>query len=339
MIKSGIIGVGKWGKNHVRVQRESPQFDLKVISDIQTDNLKKFKQIYQLNITKDNQKVLSNPEIQAVTVCTPSDTHYEIVKECLNAGKHVLVEKPMTLHSKEARELKQLAENLGLVLMVGHIFRYNNAIKYIKDRIKDGTLGKIFFIISNRFGMRIPRNDSGAIFNYAIHDLDILSDILNIPYPTEMSTFGGYFYNQQLEDVAFISTKYETGTIGQISVSWLTPMKTREIIVVGEKKSISLDSLSQDLMIFDKGIIPKYSDFGTFTWATREGDVLLPKIDKAEPLKLEYEDFYAAITQKKPPDSSADVGIRAIEMVEAAILSMNEKKVIFFNDFLKEKFK
>ncbi len=337
MINIAVIGIGQWGKNHVRVLKESMQFNLKVIVDVKQVNVEKYQQIYQVNTSKDYHSVLSDADIQAVTICTPSDTHYKFVKESLEAGKHVLVEKPLTLCSKEARELKDLAEELDLTLMVGHIFRYNNAIKFIKEKIKHGDLGKIFFMTSNRFGLRVPRNDSGAIFNYAIHDLDILSDVLDIPYPTELSTFGGTFFNNQLEDVAFISTKYHTGTIGQISVSWLTPMKTRNIVVVGEKKSITLNSLSQDLMIYDKGIIPKYSDFGTFTWATREGDILLPKIEKEEPMKLEYADFHDAIEKKKKPVASAEVGVRAIEMVEAAVESMKEKKVINFDDFLKRK--
>jgi len=335
MVNIAVIGIGEWGKNHVRVLKEIKEFNLSSICDVNDKSLEKMKELYKIKVIKNYREIIEDDNVQAVTICTPSDTHYQIAKQALEAKKHVLVEKPITLNSNEAKELIEIATENQLVLMVGHIFRYNNALNYLRDKIKSDELGKIYYLTSNRFGLRVPRKDSGVIFNYAIHDIDILNFLLEKQYPLEVSVMGSSFFNQELEDVAFISLLYDDGILGQISVSWLPPKKTRDVAVIAEKKSIYVNTLTQELSIFDTGIVPKYSDLGTFTWITKEGDELRPRIENQEPLKEELRDFYHAITQKVKPKADAEIGLTVVQTAEACLLSMKSKRTIIMEEFLK----
>ena len=334
MVNIAVIGIGAWGKNHVRVLKELKEFNLCYICDVNEKNIDKMKELYHIQSSNDYTKILEDNKINAVTICTPSTTHYQIVKEALEARKHVFVEKPITLNSKEVKELIEIAKEYQLIMMVGHIFRYNNALNYLRELIQNNKLGKIYYLTSNRFGLRVPRKDSGVIFNYAIHDIDIFHYLLNQNYPIEVSAMSSTFLSDNLEDIAFISLRYKDNIIGQISVSWLPPKKTRDLTVIAEKKSVYIDTLSQECSIFNTGIIPKYSDFGTFTWITKEGDEIRPRIDRKEPMKEEFRDFYRAISKNIPPNANAEIGLRAIQVVEACLLSVKTKKTINFDQFL-----
>ncbi|MDD1777556.1 MAG: Gfo/Idh/MocA family oxidoreductase [Candidatus Helarchaeota archaeon] len=332
MVNIAVIGIGEWGKNHVRVVKEIKDFNLSCICDVNDKNLEKMKEIHKIKTITDYREILENDDIKAVTICTPSDTHYKIAKQALEAQKHVLVEKPITLNSNEAKELIEIAKENQLVLMVGHIFRYNNALNYLREKIKSKELGKIYYLTSNRFGLRVPRKDSGVIFNYAVHDIDILDFLLEKQYPLEVSVMGSNFFNEGLEDVAFISLLYDDGVVGQISVSWLPPKKTRDVSVIAEKKSIYINTLTQEVSIFDTGIVPKYSDLGTFSWITKEGDELRPRIENQEPLKEELRDFYRAITKKVKPKADAEVGLTVVQTAEACLLSIKNKKTVVIQE-------
>ncbi len=325
-INMGVIGAGPWGKNHIRVYKELEETNLKAISDTDETKLKDIDQ--DIKITKNYKDILQNKDINAISICTPASTHFEIAKEALLAGKHTLVEKPLTTNSKEAEELIKLAKEKNLILAVGQIFRFDPSILKIKEEVKKGIFGKIYSISLTRMGLKKPREDIGAILNYAVHDLDIMCDILEKKYPTEITAIAIHPLKRKYEDLAIISTKFDNSTLGYCQVSWLIPKKIREFWLIGEKKSAYIDPISFELEIFEAGIVPKYDNFNKFRLIKKEGPSYKLKIEKKEPLKEEIKHFIDCIKNKKEPVISGEVGLRTIKMVEAALKSVKEKRTI-----------
>jgi len=327
-INVGVIGAGPWGKNHIRIYQEIENVSLKAVSDIKEDILKNLKQTSKFITTPDYKKIISDPSVDAVSICTPASMHFEIAKEALLAEKNVLVEKPLTINSKEAEELVEIAKEKGLILAVGQIFRFDPTILKIKQDIEKGDFGKVYSISLARMGLKNPREDVGAILNYAVHDLDIMCDVLGKEYPVELTATTAHPLKREYEDLAIISAKFDDGTLGYCQVSWLIPKKIREFWLIGEKKSAHIDPINLELEIFEAGIVPKYEDFGTFKLITKESKSHKPKIEKKEPLKEEIKHFIDCVENKKKPIICGGVGLRTIKMAEAALLSAKEKRTV-----------
>lgn len=254
--------------------------------------------------------------------------HYKIAKEALLDGKNVLVEKPFTTDSKHAEELIKIAEEKGLVLAVGQVFRFDPAMLKIKEEIAKNTFGNVYSISLTRMGLKQPRGDVGAILNYAVHDLDIMCDILNEKYPKEITAITTHPLKREYEDLAIVSARFGNGTLGYCQVSWLIPKKIREFWLIGEKRSAHVDPINFELEIFEAGIVPKYEDFGAFKLITKEGQSSKPKLEKKEPLKEEIKHFIHCVENKERPIIDGEVGLRTIKMAEAAIKSAKEKRTI-----------
>ena len=327
MINIAVIGTGPWGKNHVRVYNEIDTANLKYVCDLNKDSLNKLKLKDYTKKTSDYKEVVNDPNVDGVSICVPASFHYKITKEFLCAGKNVLVEKPLCLSSKEAKDLIKIAENNKLHLMVGHIFRFNPAILKIKEIIKTGELGKIYFISLSRLGLTKPREDCGAILNYAVHDFDILCDILDKKLATEITANTTNCLNREFEDIAIISLKYGD-VLGLIEASWLTPKKRRDLWIIGEKKSAYIDTINFEIQIYDSGIIPQYNSLGEFQHITHEGDIHKISTDNKEPLKSELEHFIECIKNDNIPLTNGYVGLRSILMAEIALKSAKEKRTI-----------
>ena len=327
-LEVGVIGTGTWGKNYVRILNELESVNLKKIADIEESSLKKLSGTYNVGWTTDYKDLLSDKDITAVCVCSPASTHYTIVKDCLIAKKHVLVEKPIAVSSKEGEELARIAKEQDRILMVGHVFRFNPGVLRLKEEIKKGTFGKIRFIYGSRMGLMTPRNDCGVITDFALHDFDTFCFLLDA-YPKEVTAVASSYNNSGFEDVGFCTLKFEDNIIANIGVSWLTPKKVRDLWVIGEKCSASLDYLSQVVEIYNKGIVPEYDSFGEFKLLTKqEGDCIKPFIPVKEPLKEEISHFLdCVITQKKPFTSSA-IGIKVVKIIEACYRSLRKKSTI-----------
>lgn len=314
-INLAIVGTGEWGKNHIRVSRELGV--LRKICDIDETRLKYFKSFYGVDYTKSFDEIVKDPKINAVTLVVPASLHYKMAKQLIEAGKNLIIEKPIATKTSEAEELIKLADKHDVTICVGHIFRYNNALKHIKELIDKGRFGDIQLILSRRMGLRTPRPDCGVILDFAIHDVDIAKYLMNEKKPEVISAVKTHpLKRKEYEDYGNIVLGFD-GTLADISVSWLTPTKIRDLMIVGSKSSVVLDYSNQEIKIYDQGIRPTYSTFGEFTLITKEGDTHIPKIKFVEPLKLEIEDFIKCIRgEKKEPDASARIATEALRIIE-----------------------
>lgn len=325
MVSISVIGAGRWGKNHIRVLNELPETDLVKICDLEQKVLDELKRVYKVETTTDFRDVLYDSSIDAVSICTPLSSHYILAKECLKHGKHVFVEKPMTASSREAKELIYLAEEEQKTLMVGHVFRFDPAIKRLKEELDKGKLGDIRFVYSSRVGLMTPRNDCDVISDFASHDFDIISYLLG-KQPQEVTAVADSFVSN-FYDVGFVNLKFG-GVLANVIVSWLCPTKVRELWVVGEHGSAKVDSITQKLEIYDKTVVPYADNFGSFKLLTKEGDVYSPYIKNEEPLKLELEDFISCIKEGKKPVTDGKVGYDVVRVIEAAKESIDKKRVV-----------
>lgn len=327
MVRIGIIGTGTWGKNHVRVLNELEGAELSVVSDLDEKSLKRFRSIYNVKTTPDYGEVLADSDIDAVSICTPASTHYRIVKDALKAGKHVLVEKPLSLRSSQGQELTELAEKKGLTLMVGHIFRFHPAVLRLKEEIRKGTFGKIRFMYGSRMGLMTPRSDCGVITDFALHDIDMFCFLLD-RYPREITSVGSFYSNPEFEDIGFCTLRFNENIIANVGVSWLTPKKVRELWIVGDKKSGRIDFMSHGIEVFDRGIVPEYDSFGEFKLVTKEGDDIRLSVPNKEPLKEEISHFIDCVKNGSRPLVDGKQGNDIVRIIELAYVSLREKRSI-----------
>lgn len=336
MIKIAQIGVGYWGPNILRNFYDIENVEVKKVVDKNPDRQKYVKQKYRtIETGEDIDEIVGDKEIDAVIISTPADLHYEMVKKVLLSNKHCFVEKPLALKTTEARELVKIAEEKGLVLMVGHVFLYNAAVNYLKKRVSSGELGKIYYIYSQRLNLGRVRSNINALWNFAPHDVSIVLYLLE-KMPVTVSASGMSCIQEGIEDVVFMNMKFSNGTIAHFHVSWLDPNKTRTMIIIGSKKMVIYNDISDyKIQIFDKGIdirhknqyMGEFDNFGKFQLIKRAGDIYIPKIDYIEPLKVEAEHFIDCIKNGKKPRSDGESGLKVTQIIEAAMKSLNNKSV------------
>lgn len=299
-IRLAQIGVGYWGPNLLRNFDSNKRCEVVCVADRAEERRQFVNNLYpHVETTEDGQAVLERDDIDAVVVATPAETHYSIVCEALERNKHVLVEKPMATTVGEVDRIKDLAERKGLTAMVGHTFIFNAAVRYLKELIDSGELGDIRYVYSQRLNLGRIRSDVDALWNLAPHDVSILQYLLDDPKPLSISRKGMDFIQNGIDDVVFLNIEYENKVLGHVHVSWLDPHKVRKTTVVGSKKMVVYDDISENkIEIYDKGIEPKavlgeHMDYDKAVpeFIYRKGDVYLPAIQWQEPLKLEIDHF------------------------------------------------
>lgn len=324
-LKIGIIGYGYWGPNLARNFNDIPTSELVAIADVREDRLRRAQSLYPgITITR-NYRDLFQLGLDAVIVSTPPILHYPIAKECLERGLHVLVEKPMTLNSRDAEELVQLADARQLTLMVGHTFEYNSAVHALKKYIDSGELGDIYYIDTARLNLGLFQRDSNVLWDLAPHDVSILLYLLG-ERPISVSAHGMSCVFEEISDVAYVNLTFPNRVSANIHVSWLDPCKVRRVTVVGSKKMIVYNDIEneQKLKIYDKGVdAPTYTNgFGEFECNYRSGDITIPNIRFIEPLRQECQTFLDSITDHKRPSSDGQDGLSVVRILEAAQHSM-----------------
>ncbi|MCD6086726.1 MAG: Gfo/Idh/MocA family oxidoreductase [Candidatus Hydrothermae bacterium] len=323
-----VIGLGYWGPNLMRNLTLIPDVQVIAGCDLSIRRLERMMRRFPnvREFTTDCDILLRRPDIDAVVIATPVETHYKLAKKALLHDKDVFIEKPMTASSEEAEELIKICEERGRILMVGHTFLYNPAVRKVKEIIDKGDLGQIYYITSTRINLGIHRKDANVIWDLAAHDFSIIIYWLGED-PLYVYTVGKDFILNGVPDVAFLHVVFPSGVIADLQVSWLAPSKVRNITVVGSDKMIIYDDTSsyEKVRIFDSGV--DYSEpetFGEFQLSYRTGDILSPKIDSIEPLRLEMQHFIECIRERTNPMTDGYNGLRVVRALELAERSMKD---------------
>ena len=306
-----------------------PGADVKVCADISERRLQHMKGLYpSIEVTSDYKDIVNNPKIDAVVVSTPVSSHYEIARAALEADKHVFVEKPLTRTVKEGISLVDLAEKKKRTLMVGHTFVFTAAVNKIKELIDSGELGDIYYISTSRVNLGIFQEDINVVWDLAPHDISIMNFVLN-SRPESVTAVGHSYIRPDIEDVAFVTMRYPGDKLTNIHVSWLNPSKIRKTTVVGSKKMLVYDDVSslEKIRIYDKGVTvqPHYDTFGEFQLSYRYGDISIPRLDDAEPLKIECQHFIDCIESGDCSKSSGRDGLEVLLALDAADRSIKNK--------------
>lgn len=330
MINVGIIGCGHWGPNHIRIFTQLSNSQAFMCADISEDRLKQMKNIApQIKTTTNYKDILASPDIHAVCIATPTDTHFALTKETLEHNKHVLCEKPLALHPEECRILRDLARQKNKILMVGHIFVFNPGIVWLKEYLQSGDLGKIFYAYSTRTNLGPFRYDVNALWDLAPHDISIFNYLFNAC--AHSASARGHKCINHLEDLSFATLEYPDHMMVNIHVSWLDPKKVRQITIVGEKKMVVWDDLDNlgPIKLYDKHVEKTstfYETYGEFQLLSKEGSITIPKIGLGEPLKTQAQYFVNCIESNSQPDKvDAQKALDVVKVLKAIEESMKQK--------------
>jgi predicted dehydrogenase len=321
MTKVGVAGLGYWGPNLAR--NFDDLADLTWLCDLSPELRERFASRYpQARVTADFDEMLGDPELEAVVVATPVTTHYDLAKRALEAGKHVLVEKPPAVTAAEAEDLCTTAEERGLVCMPGHLLLYHPAVKKLKELIDAGDLGDVLCLYSNRQNLGKIRSDENALWSLGVHDLSVILYLVD-EEPSEMWAHGNSFLTPGVEDVVFCFLRFASGKIAHMHLSWLDPHKMRKITVVGKEKMVVFDDMELDrkVTVYDKAPWQRAETYGE--WLTRTGDIYIPKIANDEPLRLECEHFLSLVRGEGDRFAAAREGlsvVRALEQLQSSLV-------------------
>lgn len=324
MVNCGIIGLGYWGPNYIRVVRQTLSTTLTWCCDINPDNLSILKNDTSVKTTQDYNDLLNDPHLDAVIIATPTEKHFDITKQALLAGKHVLVEKPLTTDAAQAQELIALAKEKNRVLLTGYIFLYNKAVQKIKEYIQNKEIGNVLYAHFSRTGLGPIRKDVNCVWDLATHDISILSYLID-EKPISVVAKGECYLQKDIEDIAFMTIELENKILANMHISWLDPYKTRKLTIVGDKKMIVFDDISSEpIRLFDKGVsyLERGADYGTFKTLLRDGDILSPKIKSEEPLKSEFNEFIDRINKKTQANSNMQISLQVVKIAQAAQQSL-----------------
>ena len=329
MIRIGVIGYGYWGPNLVRNFFECPMTEVVAVADLSGDRLGLVNRRYPgVETTTDYRDILRNPRIDAVAISTPVTTHFALAMEALGAGKHVLVEKPMTATSEEALRLIEGADRHNLVLMVDHTFVYTGAVRKIRELIDRGSLGELYYYDSTRVNLGLFQHDVDVIWDLAVHDLSIMDFILS-ESPVAVSATGIGHIKGAAENIAYVTAFYDSSLIAHLSVNWLSPVKVRRTLIGGSRQMIAYDDLenSEKVKVYDKGVTVRNGPESVYKLLVgyRSGDIHCPQLDVTEALRIEAAHFADCIETGKTPQTDGFAGLRVVSVLEAATKSMKER--------------
>lgn len=323
-----IIGCGYWGPNHIRNFNRLGNCRVTAV-DLESARLERIRADFpDVELAQNYRNVLADKQIDCVVVATPTRTHFEIVRDALLAGKHVLCEKPLCTASREAEELVQLAHQRHLILMTGHVFLFNPALEKVKQEIDAGKLGTLQYLSATRTNLGPIRTDVNAAFDLATHDIAVFNWLLE-SIPVSVSAIGGAFLKDGNHDVVFITLKYPENQLASIHASWLNPKKVRQMTVVGSERMVTWDDLdlSTPVAIYDCGAdaSQEVSSYGEFLRVSMwNGDVRLPKVDSIEPLKAQFQYFIDGMEHGTIEKSNGAFSLGVVRVLEAAQESMNQ---------------
>jgi predicted dehydrogenase len=329
MIRIGIIGYGYWGPNLVRNFAEMQGAEVAAVADLDKDKLASVQRRFPaIKVTTNFRELLNDPSIDAIAIATPVATHFELGMATLRVGKHLWLEKPMSETSFQARKLIDEADRRRRVLMVDHTFVYTDSVRKMEQLISDGELGQVYYYDSTRVNLGLFQRDVNVISDLGVHDFSIL-DFLLKEHPVAVSASGINHFPGTPENLAYISLFYDSGVIAHANVSWLAPVKVRQILIGGSKRMITYDDLepSEKVKIYDKGI--SFTDDPQQIYQMRvgyrTGDMWAPRLEGNEALRVAGEHFVDCIANDATPRTGGHLGLRVVELIEAATSSMRGK--------------
>jgi predicted dehydrogenase len=323
-----VVGLGYWGPNWIRNLNQVQRAERLVACDMDRERLERIGHMYPgIELMSSLDDVLDDPEIEAAVVATPVGTHYPIAHQLLEAGKSVLVEKPLATSVAQGEDLVRVARSNRAVLMVGHTFEYSAPVLKLAEVIASGELGEIFYITSTRANLGLFQRDVNVAWDLATHDISIILMLMGRT-PDAVSCQGRSHYREGVEDVAMLELHFSGNVIAFIHVSWLDPNKIRRTTIVGSRKMLVYDDTDphEKVRIYDKGVsVQRYYDtYADFQLSYRYGDVHSPRVEETEPLRVECEHFINCIEHGQEPRTDGLVGIRVVSVLEAANQSLRD---------------
>ena len=317
----GVAGLGYWGPNLARNFSELGA--LSWLCDLDPELRGTFAARYpSARVTDSFDELLAADDVRGVVIATPVPTHYALAKQALEAGKHVLVEKPPAMRAEEIDELVAIAEERELVLMPGHLLLYHPAVRKLKELIDGGELGEVLCVYGNRQNLGIVRTNENALWSLGVHDLSVILYLLD-EEPEEAVAYGRDFLTEGVEDVVFCYLRFPSGKIAHMHLSWLDPHKMRKMTVVGREKMVVFDDmeLERKVTVYEKSPWKRAETYGE--WQTRSGDIYIPKIDTAEPLRLECSEFLRLIEGDGDRRKVAEDGARVVRALDRLTSSLH----------------
>lgn len=323
-----VVGAGGWGQNHVRNYAAVREADLRYVCDWDEGIRTAMAALYpSVAMAADLETVLNDPAVTAIVVATPAPSHFEVAEAALRARRDVFVEKPLCLSGDQASKLCALAARGSRILMVGHLLLYHPAIERLKRLIDDGELGNVLYVYAQRVNLGVVRQEENAWWSLAPHDISVANYLLGAS-PQAVSATGSCYLQPErgIEDVVFATLHYPGGRMAHVHVSWLDPHKTRKLTVVGDRKMAVFDDTSADqkLAVFDKGVEPPATLSYEEGVRIRTGDILIPALKMAEPLRRECLAFVEAVRTRKPPVADGESGLDVVRALEAGSASLSQ---------------
>ncbi len=331
-VQTAVIGCGYWGPNLIRNLHEEPRAHVRYVCDVNPARLEAIKRRYpSVKTVADSRAVFDDPNVEAVFVATPVETHFDLASAALKAGKHVLVEKPLTDSAASARKLIALAERCKRVLMVDHTFLFTAAVQKMKEIVESGELGEIYYIDSVRVNLGLFQHDINVVWDLGPHDISIANYLLDRA-PERVSAVGASHVSRQIEDVAYVTLYYPGNLLAHFHVNWLAPVKVRQMLVGGSRKMLLWNDIepSEKIKVYDSGVTvrpmpdgrPDKGDVYKTLIQYRTGDMLAPRLENIEALSRVVAHFLDCIETGREPLTSGRVGLEVIRVLEAADRSM-----------------
>jgi predicted dehydrogenase len=319
-VRVAAVGCGYWGPNVIRNLDAIDGFELATICDADAARLMPVAARYPYcGATTNVDEVIDDPSIDALYLATPVSTHFTLVRRALEAGKHVLVEKPLATTIEQGEALADLADARRLTLMVGHTFVFSPPVRKVKQVIDDGLLGPIYYVETTRVNLGLFQKDVSVLWDLGPHDVSILNYWLG-EVPSKVSAQARSYPGETLADVAFMTLEFPSGILAQVQVSWLAPSKLRRTTIVGSQRMIVYDDTEpvEKVKIYDRGVDRQPASFGEFQLTYRSGDIVSPRVDTTEPLHLECLHWLECIQTGRRPDTSSRTGIEVVRVIQAA---------------------
>ncbi len=329
-VRVAVVGAGHWGPNLINNFERGLRSSVAWVVDRDAARLERVRERFpSVQTTSDFGVALADADVDALVIATPTSTHFELARAALEAGKHVLVEKPLADSVAGCEKLCEIAEREQRVLMVGHIFVYNDAAREVKRIIEAGDLGRIYYVAMNRTNLGPIRVDVNAAWDLAAHDIALASDWLGA-WPVSVSAMGGAWINEGIADAVFATLRYPDDVLVNLHASWLNPRKARDITVVGDKRMLTFDDVDmrEPVRIYDKQVSDERTEasfvdtFSSFRMSVRDGEVSVPRFEMGEPLKNECEHFLDCVLSGEAARSGGPEGLAVVRVLDALSRSL-----------------